>query len=166
MTATTLAGIDAGARGVLYYDWVGGTRDYDFWVGWPLGDIRSMVNAGRTRLAVRSAERPRPSVAIRHPKVVPFAGRGERDPGRFMLLYKALKSIRPHVRILTPGEPDPPGMPVFTVADVPDRMHPIVHRSTEAKETGNTPPLFKFLGNEALVAELAGILERRLAAER
>jgi len=158
MTNTTLAGIADGARGVVYYCWWG-TPDYDFYKSWPEGELESMVGRSKELLAAQAGRSVPVSVAIVHPKVVPFAGRGEHDPARFMLLYKAVRRLGLGAMIVTSPDEAPPGLPLLTVDDVPGDMHPVIRRSTEK---GNTPPMFKFVGNDDLVEALASQIAQRL----
>lgn len=162
MTATTLAGIEAGARGVVYYGWYDRfVPDYSFGDGWPIADTRAMVAAAKARLSELSGTTPPIEVAVRHPMVPPLPGRGEPDPGRLMLLYKALRALELGVVIVAPGEEPPPGVPLLTVEAVPEALRPEVLRSTEA---GNTPPMFKFVPSEANRERLAALVERLRAS--
>jgi hypothetical protein len=161
MTRTTLAGIAAGARGVVYYAWGDpGVPDYSFRDGWPVADIRRMVDAGKELLARQATARVPIDVAVLHPAVPPLPGRGEPDPGRIMLLYAALRRLGLGVVLVPRGVEPPRGVPLLSVDDVPAALRPEVRRSTEA---GNTPPMFKLLPtpqNQERLRELT----RRLAA--
>lgn len=161
MTRTTVAGVGAGARGVLYYCWYG-TPDYDFHGAWPPGNLESMIGETRRVLVRQTDTRPAVDVALLHPKVVPLPGRGEPNPGRFALLYKACRRLGLGVVIVTDVASAPRGVPMLTVDDVPAHMTPTTRRSTE--HGGNTPPLFKLAGNDDLVDGLAAILAPRLGA--
>ncbi|MBI2299860.1 MAG: hypothetical protein HYU66_13115 [Armatimonadetes bacterium] len=160
MTRTTLAGIAAGARGVVYYGWYDRfVPDYSFRDGWPIEAVRRMVGASNELLARQVGGRVPVDVALEHPAVPPLPGRGEPDPGRLMLLYRALRRLGLGVAIVPHGGTPPDDVPLFTVADVPDSLRPEVRRSTEA---GNTPPMFKLLPTEANRSKLAQLV-RRLA---
>jgi len=161
MTRTTVAGVGAGARGVIYYCWYG-TPDYDFLGAWPPGNLESMIGETRRVLRRQIDTKPAVDVALLHPKVVPLPGRGEPDPGRFALLYKACRRLGLGVVIVTKQGSAPHGVPLLTVNDVPGDMRARVRRSTE--HGGNTPPLFKLAGNDDLVDRLAEILAPRLGA--
>lgn len=160
MTRTTLSGIASGARGVVYYCWWG-TPDYDFYNVWPDGELEAMLSAGRDLLARCEGGAPAVDVAILHPMTVPYAGRGEPDPGRFMLLYKALRRLGLGIRIVASPSEVPASMPFLTLADVPADLPAQVRRFTEK---GNTPPMFKFLGPPESVEALAARLAERLGA--
>jgi hypothetical protein len=162
MTETTRAGIAAGARGAVYYCWFG-TPEYDFHGAWPADDVRGMVDRSRELLEATANSAVPVDVVLLHPMVVPFAGAGERDPGRFFLLYKALRRLGLGVRIVTTRADAPAGVPLLTVDDVPPAMRPRVRRSTEA---GNTPPVFKLPlgdpGNAGMLEELTRLLAAKL----
>lgn len=166
MTNTTVEGIRSGARGVVYYCW-SGTKSYDFLGAWPVGQLEAMVAESKAALA--EAQSVTPQVCLLHPARLPIGGLGERDPGRFLLLYKAVKRLGLGVSIVTRTEDAPAGLPLLSVSDVPPGMVPHIRRSTEATETGNTPPVFKMPEtdphNAQLVAELAEALAARLGLE-
>jgi hypothetical protein len=158
MTRTTLAGIAAGARGVVYYCWWG-TPDYDFYQAWPEGELEGMIAESKALLDRLDGGCAQVDVALLHPMTPPYAGAGEPDPGRFMLLYKAVRRLGLGARIITDPRDAPAGMPLLTVDDVPGDLPIDLLRSTEK---GNTPPMFKFLGPDASVQALAEQLSERL----